>query len=80
MMDPMFYDYGHDENGNLKSAFAIHENFLRKGKNWTVFGDFRYESFNIEQPSGSLAEIQKSATRNDMIMMGLYSKKDWENL
>ncbi len=51
MIDPILRDYGHDGKGNLKNALEIHQNYLDKGENWTIFGDWRYESFGLEKPN-----------------------------
>ena len=56
MIDPMFYDYGKNLDGELKSAMEIHNNYLQVNKNWTVFGDFRYKEYSIENPESDLME------------------------
>jgi prenyltransferase beta subunit len=77
MMDPMFYDYGRDEEGNLKSALAIHMNYLKKGKEFSHFGDFRYENLRIEKPDGHLWTIGPDMGVKEAVEMGAYTKEDY---
>jgi hypothetical protein len=77
MMDPMFYDYGHNKKGNLKSAIQIHLNHLSGGREWTVFGDFRYESFCIEKKDGRMWRIKSTTMLDEAIEMGAYGKDNY---
>jgi hypothetical protein len=76
MMDPIFYDWGHDISGNLKSAFQIHQNAMAKKPAWTPFGDFRYLEYSIQLPDASLYKISPETDRETLIKDGVYTEID----
>ena len=74
MVDPIFSDIGQDEHNELKSAWQIRQHFLKKtGKDWTHFGDFRYEEFELQKPDGTLVEIRANTTFEQLVSNGLYT-------
>jgi len=77
MIDPMFADWGRNEKGELQSALRIHENFLEKGRFWTKFGDWRYESFKLEKPNGNEYKIGATNRVQDVIGHGAYTEDDY---
>ncbi|OGS35578.1 MAG: hypothetical protein A2293_07470 [Elusimicrobia bacterium RIFOXYB2_FULL_49_7] len=78
VIDPVFNDYGHDCEGNLYSAWDIHENFLKNGDiKLTVFGDWRYENIETEMPNGNVWEIRPETKIEDLIKPGAYTKDNY---
>lgn len=77
MIDPMFADWGRDEKGELMSGLDIHIHFIDRGRYWTRFGDWRYESFSVEEPDGEAITLDKTDRVNEAVAKRAYSRDDY---